>query len=123
MSRQEASERAHPCRASGTLTYVCTPPPRLRVLSCFKLNPFEFLNLRFDASPEDVRRQYRKARGLLTFLPLPSAATPGVSLTPPRPPQLSLMVHPDKCRHPRSRDAFEGACVPVLASGCLVSDA
>lgn len=23
------------------------------------------------------------------------------------------MVHPDKCRHPRSRDAFEGACVSM----------
>jgi hypothetical protein len=31
-----------------------------RVLACFKLNPFEHLNLSFDSSPEDVKRQYRK---------------------------------------------------------------
>ena len=34
-----------------------------RVLSCFKLNPYEHLGLRFDAQPEDVKRQYRKVRG------------------------------------------------------------
>eukprot|EP00887_Chlorella_sp_A99_P002561 scaffold6.g2561.t1 len=51
-----------------------------RILGAFKLNPFEQLNLRFDTSPEEVRRQYRK---------------------------VSLMVHPDKCRHPRAKDAFE----------------
>jgi hypothetical protein len=32
------------------------------VLSCFKLNPYEHLNLRFDSSVDDVKRQYRKAR-------------------------------------------------------------
>lgn len=31
-----------------------------RILSCFKLNPFEYLNISFDASPEDVKKQYRK---------------------------------------------------------------
>jgi DnaJ family protein C protein 8 len=31
-----------------------------RVLSSFKLNPFEHLNLPFDSSPEDVKKQYRK---------------------------------------------------------------
>ena len=31
-----------------------------RILSCFKLNPFEYLKLPFDASPEEVKRQYRK---------------------------------------------------------------
>ncbi|CAD7703164.1 unnamed protein product [Ostreobium quekettii] len=51
-----------------------------RILGTFKLNPFEQLLLRFDAGPEEVRRQYRK---------------------------LSLMVHPDKCSHPRAREAFE----------------
>ncbi|XP_065865717.1 J domain-containing protein spf31 [Euphorbia lathyris] len=51
----------------------------LRILSCFKLNPFEYLNLPFDASPEDVKKQYRK---------------------------LSLLVHPDKCKHPQAKEAF-----------------
>ncbi|KAJ6798459.1 uncharacterized protein M6B38_274130 [Iris pallida] len=51
----------------------------LRILSCFKLNPFEHLNLPFDASADDVKRQYRK---------------------------LSLLVHPDKCKHPQAKDAF-----------------
>ncbi|KAJ6805530.1 uncharacterized protein M6B38_416445 [Iris pallida] len=51
----------------------------LRILSCFKLNPFEHLNLSFDASADDVKRQYRK---------------------------LSLLVHPDKCKHPQAKDAF-----------------
>lgn len=51
----------------------------VRVLSCFKLNPFEHLNLPFEASPEDVRRQYRK---------------------------LSLLVHPDKCKHAQAQEAF-----------------
>jgi preprotein translocase subunit Sec63 len=32
------------------------------VLSCFKLNPYEHLNLRFDAGVDEVKRQYRKAR-------------------------------------------------------------
>jgi DnaJ family protein C protein 8 len=51
-----------------------------RILWAFKLNPFEKLNLRFDATPEDVKRQYRK---------------------------LSLMVHPDKCKHPQASTAFD----------------
>uniref|UniRef100_A0A9I9D8U3 J domain-containing protein n=1 Tax=Cucumis melo TaxID=3656 RepID=A0A9I9D8U3_CUCME len=51
----------------------------IRILSCFKLNPFEYLKLPFDASPEEVKRQYRK---------------------------LSLLVHPDKCKHPQSKEAF-----------------
>ncbi|XP_068648104.1 J domain-containing protein spf31-like [Aristolochia californica] len=50
-----------------------------RILSCFKLNAFEHLNLPFDAAPEDIRRQYRK---------------------------LSLLVHPDKCKHPQAKEAF-----------------
>jgi hypothetical protein len=101
------------CAPRSVLTAVC-PPPRCRVLSCFKLNPFEFLNLRFDASPEDVRRQYRKVRGLSAVpLPVCSCAT-GAVVDAHSPPQISLMVHPDKCRHPRSRDAFEGACACCL---------
>jgi len=31
-----------------------------RILSCFKLNPFEYLNLSFDSSIDDVKKQYRK---------------------------------------------------------------
>lgn len=50
-----------------------------RIVSCFKLNPFEHLNLSFDSVPEDVKRQYRK---------------------------LSLLVHPDKCKHPKAQEAF-----------------
>ncbi|KAK4286301.1 hypothetical protein QN277_002873 [Acacia crassicarpa] len=51
----------------------------VRILSCFKLNPFEHLNLPFDSSLYDVKKQYRK---------------------------LSLMVHPDKCKHPKAKEAF-----------------
>ena len=51
-----------------------------RILGAFKLNPFEQLGLRFDAAVEDVKKAYRKS---------------------------SLMVHPDKCKHPKAQDAFE----------------
>lgn len=51
-----------------------------RILGAFKLNPFEQLGVKFTVTPEDVRRAYRKA---------------------------SLMVHPDKCKHARAKDAFE----------------
>ncbi|KAJ7538400.1 hypothetical protein O6H91_11G046400 [Diphasiastrum complanatum] len=51
----------------------------VRVLSCFKLNPFEHLNLSFEATQEEVRRQYRK---------------------------ISLLIHPDKCKHPNAKEAF-----------------
>jgi hypothetical protein len=54
-----------------------------RVLWSFKLNPYERLNLRFTATPEEVRRQYRK---------------------------LSLMVHPDKCKHAQAAEAFDSEC-------------
>ncbi|XP_020519804.1 dnaJ homolog subfamily C member 8 isoform X3 [Amborella trichopoda] len=50
-----------------------------RILSCFKLNPFEHLNLPFDSAPDDVKKQYRK---------------------------ISLLVHPDKCKHPQAKEAF-----------------
>ncbi|KAF8070952.1 spf31 [Scenedesmus sp. PABB004] len=52
----------------------------MRIMFAFKLNPYEKLNLRFTATPEEVRRQYRK---------------------------LSLMVHPDKCKHEDASDAFD----------------
>nr|CAB3501346.1 unnamed protein product [Digitaria exilis] len=51
----------------------------LRILGCFKLNPFEHLKLSFDSSPNEVKKQYRK---------------------------LSLLVHPDKCKHPQAQEAF-----------------
>lgn len=52
----------------------------VRIATAFKLNPYEHLNLRFDATPEEVKKQYRK---------------------------LSLVVHPDKCKHPNAKDAFD----------------
>jgi DnaJ family protein C protein 8 len=51
-----------------------------RILGAFKLNPYEMLGLRFTATDDDVKRAYRK---------------------------VSLAVHPDKCSHPRAKDAFE----------------
>ena len=63
-----------------------------RVLWAFKLNPYEKLNLRFDATIEDVKRQFRK---------------------------LSLLVHPDKCKHPQASTAFESElyyCASVFLS-------
>jgi len=72
------------------------PPPALlahRILWSFKLNPYEKLNLPFTATPEEVRRQYRK---------------------------ISLMVHPDKCSHPQASVAFDcewaalGSLIPPL---------
>lgn len=50
-----------------------------RILTCFKLNPFEHLNLSFSSSVDEVKRQYRK---------------------------ISLLVHPDKCKHPQAKEAF-----------------
>ncbi|KAF3332474.1 J domain-containing protein spf31 [Carex littledalei] len=50
-----------------------------RILGCFKLNPFDHLKLPFNASTDDMKRQYRK---------------------------LSLLVHPDKCKHPQAKEAF-----------------
>lgn len=58
----------------------CLPLAGRRILWAFKLNPFEKLNLRFDAPIEEVRKQYRK---------------------------VSLMVHPDKCKHPQASAAFD----------------
>ena len=69
----EVNRRVWSCSNDEMMTFATDLPSlhgRSRVLSCFKLNPFEFLNMRFDASPEDVRRQYRKV----------GAATSAVSL-------------------------------------------
>lgn len=51
-----------------------------KVLGAFRLNPYEMLGIRFDVSLDDIPRAYRK---------------------------VSLAVHPDKCRHPRAKEAFE----------------
>ncbi|KAG1680813.1 hypothetical protein FOA52_008146 [Chlamydomonas sp. UWO 241] len=61
-----------------------------RILWAFKLNPYEKFNLRFDATMEEVKKQYRK---------------------------LSLLVHPDKCKHSEASTAFDilGEASKVLA--------
>ena len=51
-----------------------------RVLSSFKLNPYEFLKLHFDCEMKEIPRAYRK---------------------------LSLLVHPDKCKHKDAKAAFD----------------
>lgn len=51
-----------------------------RILGAFKLNPFEQMGLCFDATHEEAKRQYRK---------------------------VSLLIHPDKCKHPLATSAFE----------------
>lgn len=63
-----------------------------RILGAFKLNPYEQLGVRFDADDAAVQRAFRKA---------------------------SLLVHPDKCAHPRAADAFDmlGAAVAHLRDG------
>jgi hypothetical protein len=73
------------------------------------LNPYEHLNLHFDAQPEDVKRQYRKAR-----FARPSCA-PLLTARCFFGWKISLMVHPDKCKHPRAREAFEGASALSMA--------
>ncbi|RWW55271.1 hypothetical protein BHE74_00038104 [Ensete ventricosum] len=40
---------------------------QFRILSCFKLNPFEHLNLSFDSSVDEVKKQYRKVELLSYF--------------------------------------------------------
>ena len=63
-----------------------------RILGAFKLNPYEKLGVRFDADAGEVARAYRKS---------------------------SLLVHPDKCSHPRAADAFDllGAAAASLRDG------
>jgi len=58
-----------------------------RILWAFKLNPYEKLNLRFDATVEEIRKQFRK---------------------------ISLLVHPDKCSHPQAASAFDGESFSLL---------
>ena len=63
-----------------------------RILGAFKLNPYEQLGARFDADSSELSRAYRRA---------------------------SLLVHPDKCSHPRASDAFDllGAAAAALKEG------
>lgn len=63
-----------------------------RILGAFKLNPYEQLGVRFDADAAEIGRAYRKS---------------------------SLLVHPDKCSHPRASDAFDllGAAAASLKDG------
>ncbi|KAH9002929.1 hypothetical protein EDB86DRAFT_96952 [Lactarius hatsudake] len=51
-----------------------------RILGAFKLNPYDILDLEPSATADDVKKKYR---------------------------QLSLFIHPDKCPHPRSPEAFD----------------
>ena len=94
------------CVHCSTLSVSQPDSPR-SVLSCFKLNPYEHLNLRFDSQPDEVKRQYRKVRRQS------SARTPRLASLKSRA-QISLMVHPDKCKHPRAREAFEGAFTRMI---------
>jgi hypothetical protein len=71
--------RPAPARAPPRPAPPLPSPPS--ILWAFKLNPFEKLNLRFDATVEEIRKQYRK---------------------------VSLLVHPDKCSHPQAAAAFDG---------------
>ena len=51
-----------------------------RILRAFRLNPYEQLGVRFDATDDEIKKAYRKK---------------------------SLMVHPDKCKHAHAKEAFE----------------
>lgn len=53
-----------------------------RILGCFKINPYEILALwkQDEATASETRKQFR---------------------------QRSLFVHPDKCKHPQAKEAFE----------------
>jgi len=58
----------------------------MRIINAFKLNPYEQLNLRFDVEENDIRKQFRK---------------------------LSVLVHPDKCSHPRAKVSSYCAAIHV----------
>ncbi|KAG0326182.1 hypothetical protein BG000_001502, partial [Podila horticola] len=51
-----------------------------RIMACFKLDPFDILELDVDCLDKDIKVAYRKK---------------------------SLMIHPDKVQHPLARDAFD----------------
>ncbi|CAG8434479.1 7366_t:CDS:2 [Scutellospora calospora] len=50
-----------------------------RILSAFKLNPFDVLDLASDCTEKDIKNAYRKK---------------------------SLLIHPDKTKHPKAQEAF-----------------
>ncbi|CAA0824340.1 Chaperone DnaJ-domain superfamily protein [Striga hermonthica] len=82
-----------------------------RILSCFKLNAFEYLNLPFDSSVDDVKRQYRKAMSRSCQVVLIACVLCHCGITNCFyccfiQLQLSLLVHPDKCKHPQAKEAF-----------------
>mmetsp|Transcript_34273 Transcript_34273/g.87652 ORF Transcript_34273/g.87652 Transcript_34273/m.87652 type:complete len:306 (+) Transcript_34273:107-1024(+) len=52
----------------------------IRILGAFKLNPFDQLGVRYDATVDQINSKYRSS---------------------------SLLIHPDKCKHANARDAFE----------------
>uniref|UniRef100_A0A7S1X074 J domain-containing protein n=1 Tax=Tetraselmis chuii TaxID=63592 RepID=A0A7S1X074_9CHLO len=52
----------------------------IRILEAFKLNPFDQLGVRYDATVDQINSKYRGS---------------------------SLLIHPDKCKHVNARDAFE----------------
>ncbi|GAB5356252.1 hypothetical protein AAMO2058_000274700 [Amorphochlora amoebiformis] len=51
-----------------------------RVMTTFTLNPYEILNIRFDATKRNVSVTYHR---------------------------ISALIHPDKCPHPAAREAFQ----------------
>ncbi|EAU85582.1 chaperone regulator [Coprinopsis cinerea okayama7 len=51
-----------------------------RILKAFKLNPYDILDIDEMSTAEEVKKRYK---------------------------QLSLFIHPDKCPHPRSPEAFD----------------
>ncbi|KAL7417104.1 hypothetical protein BDY24DRAFT_376690 [Mrakia frigida] len=51
-----------------------------RIIKSFKLNPYDVLDLPFDVSESEIKKQYRKK---------------------------SLMIHPDKFKHERGVEAFD----------------
>ncbi|CAG8619839.1 3410_t:CDS:2 [Acaulospora colombiana] len=50
-----------------------------RILTAFKLNPFDILDLAPDCTEKDIKNAYRKK---------------------------SLLIHPDKTKHPKAQEAF-----------------
>ncbi|KAG0316233.1 hypothetical protein BGZ97_007183 [Linnemannia gamsii] len=51
-----------------------------RIIACFKLDPYDILELEVGCVEKDIKMAYRKK---------------------------SLMIHPDKVKHPKARDAFD----------------
>lgn len=68
-----------------------------RILSAFKLNPYEQMNLHNDATPEEVRRQYRKVRALLCSLA--SSLSVAAVLVPLTVPQCVQAAGSSRCCH------------------------